>query len=246
MRIFLLLVCGCLALGAGAQNLNMGIDMHTPLKAQKGKLKNAYGVSMGYEHFLGKSPFYALVDLSGSMYDYKEMTQDLPGPDGHITHQQVDYTSMVTLFTSGLGWAPLKDQKVSPYVALKGGYIKYRTVMNLYDENDPDGCRPADTKNILRDFTAVAVASSGIKVQMAPTRAISRLDIGVNYITGGSSRYLRMRKSSDPTAPTAEPYLAKFEHVATGEMHDHPLGDVYTTKTRQLQVYVRAVLSLKH
>lgn len=232
-------------MGAHAQNLNLGIDIHTALKEQKGKFKNAYGVNLGYEHFLGKSPFYALVDLSGSMYDYKEMTQELPGPNGHITRQPVDYTSMVTLLTSGIGWAPLKDKNVSPYVALKGGYIKHRTVMNLYDADDPDGCRPEDRKNILRDFTTVAVASTGIKVHLAPQRTFSRFDIGVNYITGGTSSYLRMRKSSEPTAPTAEPYLVKFEHIATGEVHEHPLGDVYTTKTRQLQFYVKAVMPLK-
>jgi hypothetical protein len=223
----------------------MGIDMHTALKEQKGKFKNAYGVTLGYEHPLGKSPFYALVDFSGSLYDYKEMEQELPGPNGHTTRQPVDYTSMVTLFTSGIGWAPLKDKRVSPYLALKGGYIKHRTVMNIYDANDPDGCRPEDRKNILRDFTAVAVASSGVKVQMAPKTCISRLDIGMNYITGGTSKYLRMRKSSEPTATGAEPYLVKFEHIPTGEVHEHPLGDVYTTKTRQLQFYVKAVMPLK-
>jgi hypothetical protein len=245
MRLFLLLFCGCLALGARAQYLTMGVDMHTGLKEQKGKFKNAYGITMGYEHFLGKSPFYGLVDVSGSLYDYKEMTQELPGPNGHVTHQPVDYTSMVSLFTSGVGWAPLKDKHVSPYLAVKGGYIKHRTVMNFYDADDPDGCRPEDRKNILRDFTAVAVASSGIKIQMAPKTCISRLDIGMNYITGGESQYLRMRKSEAPAAPSAEPYLVKFEHIPTGEVHAHPLGDVYTTKTRQLQFYVKAVMSLK-
>lgn len=246
MRLFLLLLCGCLAVGARAQNFNMGVDMHTGLNEQKGKFKNAYGITLGYEHPLGQSPFYALVDLSGSLYDYQDMTQDLPGPNGHITHQRVEYVSMATLLTPGVGWAPLKGKMVSPYLAVKGGYLKNRSVMNLYDANDPDGCRPEDSKNILRDFTAVAVASGGVKIQVAPMRSLSRIDVGVNYITGGESSYLRMRKSSEPTAPTAEPYLVKFEHIATGEVHEHPLGDVYTTKTRQLQFYIKAVLSLKN
>ena len=233
-------------MGAGAQNLNMGVDMHTALKEQKGKFKNAYGITLGYEHFLGKSPFYALADLSGSLYDYQEMKQELPGPNGHITNQRVEYVSMATLFTPGIGWAPLREKKVSPYLALKGGVLKHRTVMNLYDANDPDGCRPEDSKNILRDFTAVAVASSGIKILVAPKSSVSRIDIGVNYITGGESSYLRMRKSQEPTAPAAEPYLVKFEHIATGEVHEHPLGDVYTTKTRQLQFYIKAVLDLTY
>lgn len=245
MRLFLLLFCGCLAVGAHAQNLNIGVDMHTALKEQKGKFKNAYGISLGYEHFLGKSLFYALADLSGSLYDYKEMEQELPGPNGHMTHQEGDYTSMVTLFTPGIGWAPLREKKLSPYLAVKGGYQKHRTVLNLYDAHDQDGCRPVDRKNMLRDITAVAIASGGVKIQVAPKSSVSRIDIGVNYITGGESSYLRMRKSSDPTTPTAEPYLVKFEHIATGEVHEHPLGDVYTTKTRQLQFYVKAVLDLK-
>lgn len=245
MKCFLLLFFGCLTLGAGAQYLNLGMAMHTPLKDQKGKLKNAYGITTGYEHRLGHSPFYALMDISGSLYDYKEMKQDLTGPDGHITHQQVDYTSMVTLFTSGVGWHLLQGKKVEPYLAAKGGYIKHRTVMRLYDANDPDGCRPEDTKNIVRDFTAVAVASGGVKVRLAGRTHLPHLDLGVNYITGGTSKYLRMRKSDKPAAPEAEPYLVKFEHVPTGEVHTHALGDVFTTRTRQLQFYVKASWSLK-
>ena len=220
-------------------------EVHLPLQDQKGKLKNAYGFTMGYEHFLGQSPFYAMVDVSGSLYDYREMEQELPGPTGHITHQQVDYTSMISLFAAGAGWAPLHEKKLSPYLAVKGGYIKHRTVMNLYDAEDPDGCRPEDTKNILRDFTPVAVASGGIRVGLAPHSCFTRLDFGVNYITGGTSQYLRMHKSGEPTAAGADPYLVKFEHVASGEVHAHPLGNVYTSKTRQLQFYIKAVMSLK-
>src|SRR5215204_5398431 len=241
MKVFLLLFFGCLAFISRAQYLNMGIDMHTSLQDQKGKFKNAYGITLGYEHFLGRSPFYAVVDISGSLYDYKEMEQELPGPNGHITHQQVEYISMVSLFNGGIGWAPLHKKNVSPYLAVKGGYIKYRTVMNLYDANDPHGCRPEDRKNILRDFTPVAVASSGVKIKLAPQSCVSRLDFGVNYITGESSKYLRMRKSEEPVAPNADPYLVKFEHIETGQVHAHPLGDVYTTKTSQLQFYIKAV-----
>lgn len=245
MKSFLLLLFGCLALGAQAQYFTLGVNMHLPLEDQKDRLKIAYGVVVGYEHFLGKSPFYAVFDISGSLYDYKEIEQELPSPDNHITHQQVDYTSMVSLFTGGIGIAPLRNKKVSPYVAVKGGYIKYRTAMHLYDANDPDGCRPEDTKNIVRDFTPVAVANSGFKLKLAPQSCVSALDFGVNYITGGTSDYLRMRKSSEPAAPGTDPYLVKFEHIPTGEVHAHPLGDVYTTRTRQLQFYVKAVMSLK-
>jgi hypothetical protein len=245
MKSFLLFFFGCLALGSGAQQLMLGTDMHLPLQDQKGRLRNAYGVTLGYEHHLGKSPFYALMDISGSLFDYKEMEQELPGPDGHITHQPVEYTSMVSLFTPGVGWAPFHEKKVSPYLAVKGGYIKHRTLMTLLDPEDPDGCRAEDTKNILRDFTAVAIASSGLRVRLSRHTGVSHLDLGMNYITGGTSKYLRMRKSDAPTAPNADPYLVKFEHIASGEVHAHPLGDVYTTKTRQLQVYIRAVIPLE-
>jgi hypothetical protein len=245
MKSFLLLLFGCLALGAKAQYLTLGVDMHLPLEDQKGRLKNAYGVTVGYEHFLGKSPFYALVDLSGSMYDYKELEQELPGPGAHITHQDVQYTSMVSLFVGGIGIAPLHGKTVSPYLAVKGGYIKHRTAMSIYDADDPDGCRPEERKNILRDFTPVAVAASGFKLKLAPQSCVSYFDFGVNYITGGTSDYLRMRKSSEAPAPNTDPYLVKFEHIPTGEVHAHPLGDVYSTPTRQLQFYIKAVLNLK-
>jgi hypothetical protein len=212
-----------------------------PVGAQKDKLKNAYGLTIGYERYIKKSPFYLVADLSWSIFDLKTVKQDVENPtDGYITKQKINYTSSIFNLTPGIGYAPLRNKKVSPYIAVKGGYIKYKTRMALYDPEDRDGCHPLDEDNILRDLTAVAVANGGVAIKIPTWRKTYQLDLGANYITGGKAQYLRMQKDQPQATPAdATPYMVKFQQVQTGDVHEHSLGNVYTTKTAQLQLYVR-------
>lgn len=240
MKAFLLFLFSCLTLSIHAQYLTVGLGTHIPVGAQKDRLKNAYGMTLGYEHAISKSPFYFVVDGSWSIFDLQTVKQDVEGPDGSITTQKITYTSSIFNLTPGIGFAPLRHKKVSPYVAVKGGYAKYKTRMALYDPEEDDGCHPLEEENILRDVTAVAVANGGVSVKVPACKKPFYFDLGANYITGGRAEYLRMNKDENqPAAAEAAPHMVKFEHIQSGEVHEHSLGKVYTTKTSQLQFYIR-------
>jgi hypothetical protein len=246
MKSLLLLLFSSITLTIQAQYLTAGFGTHVPVGPQKEKLKNAYGLILGYEHQLKKSPFYVVADLSWSVFDLKTIDQDVENPDdGYVTKQTVNYTSSIFTFTPGVGIAPLHDKNVSPYVAIKGGYMKYKTLMTLHDPEDEDGCHPLDKESILRDYAAVAIANGGMAIKIPVAQKFYYLDIGVNYINGGKAEYLRMTNDdSQPIAAGAEPYLVKFQQVQTGAVHKHALGEVYNTRTEQLQFYVRAKIPL--
>jgi hypothetical protein len=246
MKALLLLLFGCTTLSIQAQYLTAGLGTHVPVGPQKEKLKNAYGLMFGYEHQLKKSPFYVVFDLSWSIFDLKTVDQEVVNPDdGYVTKQTVNYTSSISTLTPGIGIAPLRDHNISPYVAIKGGYMKYKTLMTLHDPEDDNGCHPLDKESILRDYTAVAIANGGISIKIPTAPKIYFLDLGVNYITGGKAQYLRMTNDEIQPAPAdAEPYMVKFEHAQTGSVHKHSLGDIYHTKTEQLQFYVRVKVPL--
>ncbi|HYH13743.1 MAG TPA: hypothetical protein VD794_00890 [Flavisolibacter sp.] len=241
MRSFLLLIFNCVISSAQAQYLTAGLNTHVPIGAQKDKLKNAYGVSLGYERHITKSPFYLVADLSWSIFDLKTREQEVVSPsDGYVTKQKINYTSSIFNLTPGIGYAPLHNKNISPYVALKGGYMKYKTRMALYDPEDDDGCHPLDEENILRDFAAVGVVNGGFAIKVPAWGKTYNLDLGANYITGGKAKYLRMQdEDATSTPPDAVPYMTKFQQVQSGDVHEHSIGNVYTTKTAQLQLYVR-------
>jgi len=241
MKSFLLFLFSCLTVSLHAQSLNAGLGMHLPVGTQKDKLKNAYGLTIGYERPIKKSPFYLVADLSWSIFDLKTTEQEVVSPsDGYVTKQKINYTSSLFNLTPGIGYAPLRNNNISPYVAIKGGYLKYKTRMTLHDPEDEDGCHPLDEENILRDLAAIGVANGGVAFKIPTWRTTYHLDLGVNYITGGKAKFLRMKKdNAQPTPPEAVPYMTKFQQVQTGDVHEHTLGDVYTTKTSQLQFYVR-------
>ena len=221
-------------------SLSGGVNMHTPLHEQKHRLKNAYGLGAAGEYHFQKVPFFAVMEGSWSVNGIKDIHQDLSGPTGYITDQTINYTSSLFLLSAGLGIEPLKETNVSPYLTMKGGYIKYRTVMSLPDPYDPDGCRAVETENIVRDLTAVGVLGVGARIKLSQNLAERYfIDFGANYITGGKARYLKMKSDHDHVDPSADAYYVKFQNVQTGDVHEHPLGEVHHTKTRQLQIYIR-------
>lgn len=217
-----------------------GINFHTPLQEQSGKLKNAYGLVGTGEYYFKKTPLFAIVDASWSVNGIKDIDQDVTGPNGYTTTQPVNYTSSLFLLTGGFGIAPLQENNVSPYIAAKGGYLKYRTVMSLPDPNDPDGCRALDTENITKDITAVGSLGTGVKFKIKHNHAEKYLlDFGFNYLVGGKARYLEMGEHHDTPEPTSDPYYIKFQNVQSGDVHEHHLGQIHHTKTRQLQVFAK-------
>lgn len=201
---------------------------------------------LGYEHQLKKTPFYVVADLSWSIFDLKTIEQDVENPDdGYITKQNVNYTSSIFTLTPGIGFAPLRDKNLSPYVAVKGGYMKYKTLMTLHDPEDDDGCHPLDEEVILRDYTAVAIANGGMTIKIPTALRTYFLDLGVNYINGGKAQYLRMAKDENqPAVADTEPYLVKFQQTQTGDVHEHSIGNIYETRTEQLQFYLRIKVPL--
>lgn len=241
MRSFLLFLFSFITVALQAQYINAGLGTHLPLGPQKDKLKNAYGMTLGYERPIKKSPFYVMADLSWSIFDLKSTNQEVVSPvDGYVTKQKINYTSSIFTLAPGIGYAPMRNSNVSPYVAVKGGYLKYKTRMTLHDPEDEDGCHPLDEENILRDLTAVAVANAGVAIKIPTWRNTYYLDLGMNYMRGGKAKYLRMKdEDGQPAPPEAEPYMTKFQQTQTGDVHEHSLGNVYTTKTSQLQLYVR-------
>src|SRR6476620_6728131 len=246
MKALLLLLFSSITLTLQAQYLTAGFGTHVPVGPQKEKLKNAFGLMLGYEHQLKKSPFYVVADLSWSVFDLKTVEQDVESPDdGYVTKQKVNYTSSIFTFTPCVGIAPLRDKNVSPYVAVKGGYIKYKTLMTLLDPEDENGCHPLDKESILRDYAAVAIANGGMAIKIPTAHRTYYLDLGVNYINGGKAEYLHMTKDEQqPAADGVEPYLVKFEQVQAGIVDKHALGDIYNTRTEQLQFYMRAKIPL--
>ena len=221
-------------------SLSGGINMHTPLHEQKHRLKNAYGIGAVGEYHFDKVPLFAVLDGSWSVNGIKDIHADLSGPTGYVTDQMINYTSSLFLLTAGIGISPLKESNVSPYVSLKGGYLKYRTVMTLPDPYDPDGCRAVETENIVRDITAVGVMGGGAKIKINQNLAERySLDFGANYIIGGKASYLKMKSDHDHMDPSADAYYVKFQNVQSGDVHEHPLGEMYYTKTQQLQFFVR-------
>jgi hypothetical protein len=63
-----------------------------------------------------------------------------------------------------------------------------------------------------------------------------QLDFAILYTVGGYADYLKMSKDADVVDPKGRIYYAEFEHIQTGEIHEHAIGKIYNSLTTLLTI----------
>ena len=134
-------------------------------------------------------------------------------------------------------------------MALRAGALHYHSNMTIEDPEDPLGCKALEKKVLLKDLTWLASGGLGFRLDgkafSGNTSKVS-LDFGVFYTHGGNVEYLKMNNSHDhgPDAK-ASTYYVKFQHIPSGEVHEHALGKVYQTPAQMLEFRLGIQVKLK-
>ncbi|HKP32574.1 MAG TPA: hypothetical protein VJT83_07600 [Chitinophagaceae bacterium] len=235
-KCILLLLTFCSV--TGYSQFNIHYDFTRPVGEQGEHIASAHGLSFGIEQRLQKSPFLVGAEISFNLYGLKTIQQDLPFHNGYVTTADVHYTTSFNTYGLTLKLQPESKKNFKPFGSIKAGLLHYHSNMTIDDPADPLGCRPLDKKVIAKDFTWTASAGTGASIKWQAFNSSSAsdmmIDLGVYYTVGGNAEYLKMSRSTDPVDPKGKIYYVKFEHVATGEVHDHPVGKVYTSPATML------------
>jgi hypothetical protein len=235
--LLLLLTLTCLA---SFSQFSVNYDFTRPLGEQGRNISSAHGISFGFEHRLKNSPLLVGAELGMNYYGLKTVEQELPFHNGYVTKTDVHYATSFTTYAISLKLQPETKKHVKPYGIFRTGMLNYHSNMTIDDPDDPLGCEALEKKVLVKDYTWMASAGGGTALdwQVFNPKSRSRLqvDLGVLYTLGGNADYLKMQKTSDGVDPKGKLYYVEFQHIPTGEVHDHAIGKVYNTMTSFLTI----------
>jgi hypothetical protein len=235
--LLLLLNLTCLA---SFSQFSINYDFTRPLGEQGRNISSAHGFSMGYDHRLKHSPFLVGAEFGLNYYGLKTVEQELQFHNGYITKTDVHYATSFTTFAINLKLQPETKKHVKPYGVFRTGVLNYHSNMTIDDPDDPLGCRALEKKVLVQDYTWMASAGGGTTLdwQVFNPKSASRVqvDLGILYTLGGNAEYLKMQKTTDGVDPKGRLYYVDFQHIPTGEVHDHAIGKVYNTMTSLLTI----------
>ena len=247
MRKYLLLLLNLTCLASFGQ-LTVYYDFSRPLGEQGEHISTAHGINFGFEHRLKNSPFLIGAELGLNYYGLKTLEQELPFHNGYVTKTNVHYATSFTTYAANVKLQPETNKYVKPYGLIRTGLLHYHSNMTIDDPDDPLGCKPLEKKVLVKDLTWMASAGAGTsldwKLFNPKTSSMVQLDFAVLYTMGGNADYLKMTKTTDGVDPKGKLYYVEFEHLSSGEVHEHPVGRVYNSITSMLtaRLGIRLVL----
>lgn len=229
-----------LAATSSFSQLNMQYNFSRPVGAQGMNIRSMHGFVASYDFKLKHSPFYIAPEIGLNLYGLKTIEQELPFGNGYVTRTNVNYTTSMNSYAAVIRMQPPTTKNFKPYVALRAGALHYHSNMTIEDPEDPMGCRALEKKVLVKDLTWMASGGLGFRLDgkaFSGKTSMVALDFGAFYTHGGQATYLKMTKSHNHGAmdPKDKMYYVRFQHIPTGEVHEHALGVVHTTAAQLLE-----------
>lgn len=240
MRKCLLLVVLLLACTYTFAQLNLQYNFTRPTGAQGEYIKTMHGLAVSYDFRIKGSAFSIGPELGVNIYGLKTLQQELPFDNGYITRTDVNYTTSMNTYAAVLKFQPATGKNLQPYMALKAGALHYHSNMTIEDPEDPLGCEALERKALVKDITWMASAGAGFRLDgkaFSGKESMLALDFGVFYTRGGEAEYLKMTSDHNHAAmdPKSRMYYVRFQHLPTGDIHEHAIGTIYKTTSQMLE-----------
>ena len=223
----------------GFSQLNLQYNFTRPVGEQGDNINSMHGLVLSWDIKIKNAPFYVVPELGFNLYGLKTLEQELPFNNGYVTKTDVNYTTSMNTYAVGLKFQPPTSKNFKPFLAVRAGALHYHSSMTIEDPEDPMGCRALEKRALVKDLTWMASGGAGFRLDgkaFSGKESRLALDFSAFYTRGGQAEYLKMSKGHDHTAdPKANMYTVKFEHLPSGDVHEHAIGTVYNTVTQLLE-----------
>ena len=254
--IFTLLLISIIAVPASSQQWKIlgGYNLGIPLGELNDNINPVHSLQTGARYQLdGKLKRLSIIVEGGlGIYAMQRIDQTFTF-DNTSAIVPVNYNSNALNANLALQYDLADGEKfIVPYVNVKGGY--YSLFSNIYVENPRDGvsCHALQQENIIKDGTFTWSAGTGVQLNAALfaknkyRREIS-IDIGVNYLRGGSLDYINTKRLIDAQTinqPGSKPLQVQFINASTQNIHEHTVAQVYNSKLRMVEVRLGVVVEI--
>jgi hypothetical protein len=218
---------------------NIQYNFARPVGEQGKHITQMHGAVISFDVKLKNAPFYVSPEIGLNIYGLKTLEQELPFDNGYVTKTNVNYNTSMNTYGVALRFQPSTGKNFQPFLAVRTGVLHYYSNMTIEDPEDPLGCRALEKKVLVKDLTWMASGGAGFRLDgkaFSGKESRIMLDFGAFYTYGGEAEYLKMSNSHDHSAdPKSQDYYVKFEHIPSGDVHEHALGRIYRTATQLLE-----------
>lgn len=264
MRLYSLLPLLALAaaLPAAAQQnkhveISLGYNAGIPLGDLKSHANTIHGINFRSMYLIPSTAgrMGIGIDLNTGTYASFTKTQ-IFGFNGVQTPTDVHYNSSATSASVVGRYSFFRTGNLETYAAVKGGLMNFSSHLQIEDPNDPGGCAPVDTKNLISDNTWQGGAQAGANLDMKTF--FKKMPAGtfllqgyIGYTQGGKLDYINVRnRTTDDSHNHTQPepndgsssLSMRFVNLQTNEQHYHEVARVYTSTVRLMEAGVSLVV----
>lgn len=181
------------------------------------------------------------------------------GMNGTTTMTDVHYNSNVTSGNVVVRYDIIRANNLSVFGGLKGGVTDFNSKFQIEDPQDPDGCHPLQTQELMDSYTWQAGANTGVHMDMRAIfprmpKNLLLLQGYVGFMYGGNVDYINVRHltheddmHTNPPVTGEEggtPVSVRFINMDTGDIHEHEVARAYNSPVRFMEAGVSLVVRL--
>lgn len=193
----------------------LGYTYMAPSGSMKKHIHDGHGITADYYLIpLGKHFAFGL-EWSHTRYGKEKTTQLYSFEDGSTAPMDVIVDNGIISCALGARYFLRKEGSLKPYLTGRFGYSWFRTMLNIYDPNDADHCKPVESSILMKDGTFYFSAGAGIQYDIS--RLFNReqsnrliITFGLNKFLGGEVRYMNSDAPEYPQHQTGNEVTAHF------------------------------------
>jgi hypothetical protein len=243
--LFILLI----SLVSKGQGISPEISTSYVFSAPRGtmqqNIKNANGVTVDF-YLTPKEKRYSFgFEMAYNGYGHDKSTQNYTMDDGSVAPMDIVVNnSFFNMMLAGRYF--LMDGTIKPFITGKVGYSFFNTNLSIYDPNDMDQCEPVDGDALSKDATAIFSGGAGVRWDLLPKKCPGLLSINIsaNYSAGGKVNYMNVDAPSHSHANHTSDVYARFINTQTQVIHEHHVGNVYSTSLEFLDFRIGGTVRL--
>jgi hypothetical protein len=242
--VFALLLSNAFAQVRNAE-WGFGYSFSAPQGTMRQNMTQAHGGFLDFYVSPADKRFALGGELSINGYGRNKTEQTYTFDDGSTAPMDVIVTNnFYNMMLAGRYY--LSTGKIQPFVSGKAGLALYATNLNVYDPDDFDHCEPVDTDVLKRDATMIFSAGGGLRWEVMPKKMPGKffMNLAANYTTGGKVDYMNADAPKHSHSNHTSDVYMKFLNTQTQVVHEHHVGNVYSSLVELLDVRLTFTLRM--
>jgi len=241
----LILLLFCLIVKAQSPEITTSYVLSVPRGNMQDNITHANGFNIDFYYTPKAKRFSFGTEMNFNGYGHDRSKQTYTFEDGTTAPMDIVVNNnFYNVMVAGRYF--LSQGTIQPYINGKVGYSFFNTKLSIYDPNDEDQCEPVESEVLYKDGTTVFSAGGGLRLDLLPKRSpgLVYINLSANYTIGGKVGYMNVDASNhNHVAHTSDVY-AQFINTQTQVVHDHHVGNVYSSPLEFMDFRLGATMRL--